>query len=141
MRNRLLLFSFFISAALVVMQSCQNEQEINYQRYFVNGKGLYETNCQNCHSKDGSGLKGLYPPLTDTKFITSNRNKLACIIKYGMNAKIIVSGKEYQEQMPAKQELSDIDIAQIIVYVSNSFGNKNGFYDTSDANTDLKNCK
>ena len=42
--------------------------------------------------------------------------------------------------MPANTQLADIEIAQIIVYIGNSFGNKIGYYDTSEANADLKNC-
>ena len=124
----------------MVFEACQSEQQIEYARYYVNGKGLYEKHCQNCHNSNGTGLKSLYPPLTDTAYIRNNKNKLSCWIKYGQNSKIIVSGKEYNTPMPANTQLADIEIAQIIVYIGNSFGNKIGYYDTSEANADLKNC-
>ncbi|WP_026898414.1 c-type cytochrome [Daejeonella oryzae] len=141
MRNRILLISFFSFSLFILFESCSSEEQINYQRYYVNGKGLYEQHCQNCHAKDGTGLKSLYPPLTDTSYIQSNKNQLSCIIKYGLNTKIEIAGKEYHAEMPANAQLSDIDIAQLIVYIGNSFGNKIGYYDASEANADLKNCK
>jgi mono/diheme cytochrome c family protein len=43
--------------------------------------------------------------------------------------------------MPANNTLADIDIAQIIVYISNSFGNKQGHYDQAEVAKDLAACK
>jgi mono/diheme cytochrome c family protein len=114
--------------------------ELNYQRYFVNGKGLYEKNCQNCHGTNGEGLGMLYPPLTDTVFLSSNRSSLACMIKNGLSGKITVNNLSYETNMPGNADLADIDIAQIIVYITNSFGNKQGFYDLKQVGVDLNGC-
>lgn len=121
--------------------ACQSEEEINYDRYYTTGKQLYESRCGNCHNNDGSGLALLYPPLTDTTYLKSNKNKLACIIKNGLNGEITVGGKTYNGQMPAQQDLSDIEIAEIITYITNSFGNNQGLKRTEDVNKDLKNCQ
>ena len=43
--------------------------------------------------------------------------------------------------MPGNQTLADIDIAQVIVYITNSFGNKQDFYDSEFAKNDLVKCK
>ena len=123
------------------MQSCQNEESINYKRYYVNGKGLYEKNCQNCHGVDGMGLGTLYPPLTDSLYLLRTKNKLACIIKNGQNEEILINNKPYQGQMPGNNTLADIDIAQLIVYISNSFGNNQGFYDQTEVTKDLSRCR
>ncbi len=121
--------------------ACQSEEEINYDRYYTTGKQLYESRCGNCHNNDGSGLALLYPPLTDTTYLKSNKNKLACIIKNGLNGEITVAGKTYNGQMPAQPKLSDIEIAQIVTYITNSFGNKQGLHDAQAVNQDLKYCK
>lgn len=142
MRNKLiyLLLSLF-STATILIQSCQNEDSITYKRYYVNGKGLYEKNCQNCHGADGKGLGTLYPPLTDSTYLTLNKNKLACIIRNGQNEEIMINNVSYQGQMPGNKTLVEIDIAQIIVYISNSFGNKQGHYDQTEVAEDLALCK
>jgi len=141
MRNRLIYFFLFLFSTVIIIQSCQNEDSINYKRYYVNGKGLYEKNCQNCHGTDGKGLGTLYPPLTDSTYLIRNKNKIACIIKNGQNEEIQINNILYQGQMPGNKTLADIDIAQLIVYISNSFGNKQGFYDQTQVGKDLTLCQ
>jgi mono/diheme cytochrome c family protein len=140
MKNRLICGFFFLFCTALIVQSCQNEDSINYKRYYVNGKGLYEMNCQNCHGADGKGLGTLYPPLTDSTYLIINHKRLACIIRNGQNEQITIHNIAYQGQMPANNTLADIDIAQIIVYISNSFGNKQGYYDQSEVAKDLAAC-
>ncbi|MFZ4101935.1 MAG: c-type cytochrome [Sphingobacterium thalpophilum] len=140
MKNRLICGFFFLFCTALIVQSCQNEDSINYKRYYVNGKGLYEKNCQNCHGADGKGLGTLYPPLTDSTYLITNQKRLACIIRNGQNEQITIHNIAYQGQMPANNTLADIDIAQIIVYISNSFENKQGYYDQSDVAKDLAAC-
>lgn len=141
MRNNACYGLFIFMCLGIFFQACQSEQEITYARYYVNGKGLYEKYCQNCHASDGSGLKNLYPPLTDTVFIKKNRDKLACIVKYGMNDTITIGGKVYDSKMPATSELTDIDVTQILVYIGNSFGNKLGTFDMQEVSSQLKECR
>jgi len=141
MRSNCIFITSLLFSIIICIAACQTEHEINYQRYYVNGKGLYESHCQNCHGADGKGLKLLYPPLTEKAFLAKNKPDLACIIKFGMKGKLIIEGKEFDGSMPANNQLSDIDIAQIIVYISNSFGNKQGFYDAARVTADLKECQ
>ena len=125
---------------MAFFQACQSPEEINYARYYTNGKKLYDQYCQNCHNTDGLGLGTLIPPLTDTTFIKKNREVIACIIKYGLSDSIKVNGKNYKEVMPANPELPDLDIAALVTYITNTFGNKQGLYDVSNAGSDLKRC-
>lgn len=141
MRNRLVYILFVLFSIGMLLHACQSEEEITYARHFVNGKGLYEKHCQNCHATDGSGLKNLYPPLTDTAFIKTNKSKLACIVKYGMDEKITVNGQVYEGKMPSNTTLADIEVTQLLVYISNSFGNKLGGFDTKEVSVDLKECR
>lgn len=141
MRNRLIFSSLLLFTVAILIQSCQNEDGINYKRYYVNGKGIYEKNCQNCHGVDGKGLGTLYPPLTDSTFLLTNKKKLACIIRNGQSGQIKINNIVYQGQMPGNNTLAEIDIAQVIVYISNSFGNKQGHYDQAEVTKDLASCK
>lgn len=141
MRNRFLYFFLLLFSTAIIIQSCQNEDTINYKRYYVNGKGLYEKNCQSCHGTDGNGLGTLYPPLTDSTYLSLNKNKLACIIRNGQNEEILINKVSYQGQMSGNNTLAEIEIAQLIVYISNSFGNKQGFYDQTQVSEDLNRCK
>jgi mono/diheme cytochrome c family protein len=141
MRNSLIYTVLFASGIGISIQSCQNENSLDYKRYYVNGKRIYEKNCQSCHGADGKGLGTLYPPLTDTTYLNLNKNQLSCIIRNGQQGEIKINNITYDEIMPGNETLADIDIAQVIVYITNSFGNKQGFYDSEAVTSDLKTCK
>lgn len=138
--KKIIVYSLFLLSIAAIINSCQNADEIEMAKYLSNGKDIYEARCQNCHGKNGEGLGELAPPLTDTLFLKTNKQQLACYIKNGANQPMLINGKSYQEKMPAFKDLHDIDIAQVIVYVTNSFGNKQGMYKYEKVATDLKNC-
>jgi mono/diheme cytochrome c family protein len=139
--RRYLLSFLLLSAIATMIYSCQSPEQITQDMYFANGRELYVKRCQNCHGQKAEGLADLIPPLTDVSYLKQNKNKLACIIKNGLNEKITVDKREFQEKMPAQTNLNDIDIAQIIVYITNSNGNKQGMYSTEAVTADLNKCK
>jgi mono/diheme cytochrome c family protein len=124
-----------------LMYSCQNEDEITFKRYYTTGSVVYQTNCQNCHGKDGQGLSSLMPPLTDTTFLKANKASLACFVKYGIKGKLlIVDKKPFESDMPLT-DLSPIAIAEVLTYVTNSFGNNMGIVTSQQVEADLAKCK
>jgi mono/diheme cytochrome c family protein len=130
-----------LSLFAVLFYSCQSAEQITQDMYYTNGRDLYVKRCQNCHGEKAEGLADLIPPLTDAAYLKTNKNKLACIIKNGLQGKIRVDNREFSEKMPGQSDLNSIDIAQIIVYITNSSGNKQGMYKTEAVNADLKKCK
>lgn len=134
----ILLFSITISC---IIYSCQNASEIEFTAYLNNGKDIYKVSCQNCHGEKGEGLGLLAPPLTDTVFLKENKSKLACFIKNGTKIPMVIHGKKYEDKMPAFEQMADIDIAQVMVYITNSFGNKQGMYSYAQVASDLERCK
>lgn len=139
--RRILISSLFLIVLASIIFSCQDAGEIKQDVYHVNGRDLYIKHCQNCHGTKGEGFAKLTPPLTDTVFIKENWQKLACFIKKGITDTITVNGQQYEGTMPAFPELYDIDIAQVMVYIGNSFGNKQGMYTPAQVAADLKNCE
>jgi len=139
--RKIIINCIFIFSVVAIIISCQNQPEIDLQNYLSNGKSIYQSKCQNCHGENGEGLGELAPPLTDSVYLKNNKNRLACFIKNGLDEKIIVHGKTYAEKMPAFNELPPIDVAQVMVFITNSFGNKQGFYHYNQVIKDLENCK
>lgn len=128
----------FISA---VLASCVNDQDIEFKRAYTAGALVYQQHCQNCHGNNGEGLLALMPPLTDSIYLKKNKTRLPCIIKYGLKGDLIIVGnKPYQNQMP-NSDLAPIEIAQVLTYVKNSFGNKTGTVTVEDVTKDLADCK
>jgi len=91
----------------------------------VAGEKLYQSNCQNCHASDGTGLGRLIPPLANN-FILQNKKKSICGIKFGWRGALVVDGTTYEGQMPANKRLTNLEIAEIITFVTNSWGQQSG---------------
>ena len=70
--------------------------------------------CANCHGKNGEGLRNLYPPLAGSSRL-GDIGYLTCLIRNG------TSGKE--PDMPANGGLYALDIAQLITYLNEQWGN------------------
>jgi len=127
--------------AFLLLQACQSETEIKRAQFYTNGKSLFTEHCANCHGEKGEGLGSLYPPLTDTAFLRANRSRLACLVKYGLHEELIVQQQRFDTEMPGKPELTEQEIAYILTYLGNSFGNELGLVSTEEVNTQLKKCK
>lgn len=121
-----------------LVTNCQGEQTIKTAQFYTNGHKLYVQHCQNCHGEKGEGLGTLYPPLTDTDYLEQNRTNLPHIVRYGMSGEITVGGQEFNMEMPANPQLSTVEIAYLLTYITNSFGNKAGIYDTEEVENNLK---
>lgn len=87
------------------------------------GKTIYGQYCLACHQGDGNGVAGAFPPLTQTKWVAGDKATLIPVILNGMQGPITVKGEEYNNAMPAHGFLSDEEIAAVLTYVRQSFGN------------------
>src|SRR5215211_38994 len=88
------------------------------------GKKIFATYCLACHQADGSGVPGLNPPLIKTKWVLGDKTQLITIVLKGMTDPIEVDGEEYSNVMASHAFLKDEEIADVLSYVRNSFGNK-----------------
>ena len=88
------------------------------------GKTIYTTYCLACHQADGSGVPGLNPPLIKTKWVLGDKKQLITILLKGMDEPIEVDGEEYSNVMASHAFLKDQEVADVLNYVRNSFGNK-----------------
>ncbi|MDR6562297.1 MULTISPECIES: cytochrome c [unclassified Arcicella] len=87
------------------------------------GKIIYETYCLACHQEDGSGVPNMNPPLIKTDWVLGDSTRLINVILKGLKGEEI-NGDSYSNEMPAHDFLSDKQIADVLTFVRNSFGNK-----------------
>jgi mono/diheme cytochrome c family protein len=127
----------FLLLALVI--SCQSDESIEFDRYYSSGSLVYQNHCQNCHGTKGEGLAGLIPPLTDSAYFKINKAKLACAVKFGLKAKLNIAGKSFEGEMPPAT-LTPIEIAQVLTFITNSYGSKLGIIDNQQVEDDLSKC-
>lgn len=124
----------------IIIGSCQNADEIEFKRYYLNGEQIYKKRCQNCHGSNGEGLMSLNPPLNDGTFLKKNRAVLACFVNYGIKEKILViNGKTFVGNMPAN-DIPPVDIAGVLTYMGNSFGNNLGVFTSDQVAANLQQC-
>ncbi len=96
---------------------------------FINGKEVYEREgyCITCHQAEGGGLDASqFPPLADTKWVLGSEERLIKLTLKGLVGPIEVLGKTYPGQvpmMPFEGLLTDEEVAAVLTYVRNSFGN------------------
>lgn len=88
------------------------------------GKIVYENTCLPCHQANGSGVPGMNPPLKKTKWVLGDKKTLIKVLLDGLDQELEVNGSYYNNTMPAQSTLSDREIADVLTYVRNNFGNK-----------------
>lgn len=88
------------------------------------GKEAYILYCQSCHMEDGKGTPDINPPLAKADYLKKPAKTLINVILKGQSGEVVVNGKKYNAMMPAQDYLTDIQIADILNYVRNSWGNK-----------------
>lgn len=88
------------------------------------GQQIYQKSCLACHQADGSGVPNMNPPLTQTKWVLGDKSKLIQMILKGSQGQVEIDGDTFHNTMPAQPHLTDQQIADVLTYVRNSFGNK-----------------
>ncbi len=115
-----------------------NIKDTKVLQYAIEGKILYGSLCANCHQKDGSGLGKLIPPLFESDYMLEDIGRTVRIIKFGQQGEIIVNGQIYNQAMPGNPMLTDMEIAQIVTYLYNIWGSKEGVIDAKAVGEYLK---
>jgi mono/diheme cytochrome c family protein len=97
---------------------------------FVKGEEIYnrEGYCITCHQPDGRGLSASqFPPLTGVEWVTGSEERLIKLTLKGIMGPIDVKGKTYPGQVPMTPfggMLDDEEVAAVLTFVRNAFGNK-----------------
>jgi nitrite reductase (NO-forming) len=96
------------------------------------GQQLFTGTCSVCHQANGEGLPGVFPPLAKSDFIAADPKRPVQILLRGLTGKVTVNGKDYNSVMPPMSQLNDDEIANILTFVLNSWGNPGGRIEAED---------
>jgi len=88
------------------------------------GKKVYDQYCMPCHMPDGSGVPRLNPPLIKTTYVIGEKKRFIEIVLKGFDEQVEIEGEYYQNVMAPHDFLTDEQVADVVTYVRNSFGNK-----------------
>jgi cytochrome c oxidase subunit II len=81
----------------------------------AHGEKVYTANCIACHQANGMGVPNAFPALAGSKMVNGPK---------GDNIALVLNGKQGTAMQPFGKQLSDTDIAAVITYTRNAFGNK-----------------
>jgi nitrite reductase (NO-forming) len=88
------------------------------------GKQVYMQVCFACHMPDGKGMPNVFPPLAKSDFLMADRDRAMRIVLKGLSGPVTVNGSTYNSAMPPQEAvLSEQQIADVLTYVMNSWGN------------------
>jgi mono/diheme cytochrome c family protein len=87
------------------------------------GEAVYGKTCIACHQPTGLGIAPVFPPLAGSEWVAMSPTIAVRNILHGMTGPVTVKGTTYASMMPAVAGLSDAEIADVVTYVRNSFGN------------------
>ena len=96
------------------------------------GARVYAAACIACHQADGKGLPNAFPPLAGSDFLKADPKRAIGIVLHGLTGPVTVNGKEFNSVMPPMTQLSDAEIADVLSYVMNSWGNDFGNVTAAD---------
>ena len=88
------------------------------------GKTVYDRYCLSCHQPDGGGVPRMNPPLINTDYVLGSKQRLIGIVLNGLNVPMEINGEEYENPMASHSFLKNDQIADVLTYIRNSFGNK-----------------
>jgi mono/diheme cytochrome c family protein len=90
------------------------------------GAIVFNSQCSPCHQADGNGLPNQFPPLAGSEWVLAEGpNRIIRIVLNGAQGPIKVKGMDFNGAMNAfKDGLDDKQIAAVLTYVRNSWGNK-----------------
>jgi nitrite reductase (NO-forming) len=120
---KLLAFSFLATAVFAEDAKPKAPDAETMKR----GLAVYSRTCIACHQPNGAGMQPggtpLFPPLAGSEWVSKDASIAVRNIVNGMMGPVTVKGVTYNSMMPPVAGLSDKDIADVVTYVNNTWGN------------------
>ena len=124
MRRRRIPVNVVIAALLFILLSLEPDQTRPPAAVMERGKTVYTKECLTCHQQDGLGVQRMNPPLAKTEWVLGPKDRLIKIVVNGLTEPIEIDGDTFHNPMPPHSHLTDQQVADVLTYVRNSFGNK-----------------
>ena len=95
------------------------------------GQQVYMMVCFACHQPTGLGLPNMFPPLASSDWTSAPKpDRMIRMVLHGVTGPIKVNGQPFNTPAPLMPPqgatLNNEQIAAVLTYVRNSFGNKAG---------------
>jgi len=107
-----------------VTAQTKSSPPVNIKASIARGQLVYRKVCLSCHMADGGGVPRMNPPLIQTSYILGDKSQIIYIVLHGMVDRVPIGDEYYSNNMAAHTDLNNQQIADVLTYVRNSFGNK-----------------
>jgi nitrite reductase (NO-forming) len=87
------------------------------------GKVLFLGTCSTCHQMEGQGIPKVFPPLAKSDYLMADKRRAIEVVLNGLSGKVVVNGQEYASVMPPMSHMADDELANILTFVRNAWGN------------------
>ena len=105
------------------------------------GEVLFKGTCSACHQESGAGIPTVFPPLAKSDFLLANRKRAIGIALNGLTGPVTVNGATYNSVMPPMSQLNDDEIANILTFALNSWGNDGGVVTSAEVKAERASTK
>lgn len=121
-----------ISAPVATTESMPQETKKNMIKA---GAQLYEKQCASCHQESGKGVPSIYPALAGSRAITTPvaANAIRMVL-YGGYAPSTAGNPRPYGMPPFGQTMTDEEVAAVVTYIRNSWGNQGTAVSQYDVN-------
>ena len=99
--------------------------------YMAKGSKIYAAKCSGCHGADAKGNGSTFPSLVGSKWANGETERFSMVILNGLEGPVS-DGKTYGVMPPQGIGMAPEDLAGIMTYVRNNFGNTKGDVITID---------
>jgi nitrite reductase (NO-forming) len=111
------------STAIAAAASAAEKGTLDIKTQIAAGESLFRGTCSVCHQPTGQGLPNVFPPLAKSDYLMANKQRAIEIVLKGLTGPLTVNGKQFNSVMPPMSQLRDDEVANILTYVRNAWGN------------------
>ena len=108
------------------------QQDVLGREVVEAGAKVYEKYCIACHQRDGKGDGARFPSLVSSGWVSGNKPRLISLVLNGLQGEIDIEGRKFNGVMPANGFLSDEQIAQLLTFLRQNFGNHANTVEAAD---------
>jgi nitrite reductase (NO-forming) len=112
--------------AVVAAVEASASGKLTQEQQVKAGEVLFKGTCSACHQENGAGIANVFPPLAKSDYLLANHKRAIGIVLNGLSGPVTVNGATYNSVMPPMSQLNDDEIANILTFALNSWGNAGG---------------